>query len=225
MATMSLLGLYHHNPGLFGELTIPEGLEKDVLVDNLLAETAELEVIYPDPIFMQAMIGRWSLKELSQWERYYRAMSAEYNPIENYNRTERWVDKTTTKENAYTTLEGNSSTQFEGETSADGTDSGTVEKKVSAYNETTYTPAEQTTEDQDHDSHQTSESTTKGKTSQDQTENRNRNDEAVREGNASGNIGGTTSQSMLMQELEVARNNTYDFIIESFKCRFCLMVY
>lgn len=225
MATMSLLGLYQHNPGLFGELVIPAGLDSGVLVDNLLAETAELEVIYPDPIFMQAMIGRWSLKELSQWERYYKAMSAEYNPIENYNRSERWTDTDTVRENAYTTLEGSSSTNFEGETSADGTDSGTMEKKVSAYNETSYTPAEETATEDDHAAHQTSESTTKGKTSQDQTENRNRNSNIERVGNVSGNIGVTTSQAMLLQELEVARHNTYDFIIESFKNRFCLLVY
>lgn len=225
MSTMSILGLYQHNPGLFGELAIPEGLDNGVLVDNLLSETAELEVIYPDPIFMQAMIGRWSVKELSQWERYYKAMTAEYNPIENYNRTERWRDTDTVRENAYTTLEGSSSTNFEGETSADGTDNATMEKKVSAYNETTYTPAEETSTEEDHDAHQTSESTTKAKTSQDQTENRNRNSSNERVGNASGNIGVTTSQSMLLQELEVARHNTYDFIIESFKNRFCLLVY
>lgn len=225
MSTMSLLGLYQHNPGLFGELVIPEGLDNGVLVDNLLSETAELEVIYPDPIFMQAMIGRWSVKEISQWERYYKAMTAEYNPIENYNRTERWRDTDTVRENAYTTLEGSSSTNFEGETSADGTDNATMEKKVSAYNETSYTPAEETSTEEDHDAHQTSESTTKGKTSQDQTENRNRSSSNERVGNASGNIGVTTSQSMLLQELEVARHNTYDFIIESFKNRFCLLVY
>lgn len=225
MATMSLLGLYQHNPGLFGELAIPEGLDSGILIDNLLAETAELEVIYTDPIFMQAMIGRWSLKEYSQWERYYAAMALEYNPIENYNRTERWTDTNTEKENAYTTLEGSSSTQFEGESSADSADSGTMEKKVSAYNETTYTPAEETTTNDDHDAHQTSESTTKGKTSQDKTENRNRNSNNERVGNASGNIGVTTSQEMLFQELEVAKRNTYDFIIESFKNRFCLLVY
>ena len=43
---------------------------------------------------------------------------------------------------------------------------------------------------------------------------------------AYGNIGVTTSQDMLTQEIEIAKiNNVIPIIIESFKERFCLMVY
>ena len=43
---------------------------------------------------------------------------------------------------------------------------------------------------------------------------------------AYGNIGVTTSQEMLTQELELAKIiNVIPIIIESFKDRFCLMVY
>ena len=43
---------------------------------------------------------------------------------------------------------------------------------------------------------------------------------------AYGNIGVTTSQDMLTQEMEVAKIiNVIPIIIESFKNRFCLMVY
>lgn len=42
----------------------------------------------------------------------------------------------------------------------------------------------------------------------------------------SGNIGTTTSQQMLESELELApKINTFNFIIESFRNRFCLLVY
>ena len=47
-----------------------------------------------------------------------------------------------------------------------------------------------------------------------------------RTGNVSGNIGVVTSQKMLMEELNVAENvDIYKYISESFKRRFCLMVY
>ena len=64
---MSLLGLYNNNPGLFGELELPDGVDHDTVVNNILAETAELEVLYPSPLFMQSMIGIWSHKELPVW--------------------------------------------------------------------------------------------------------------------------------------------------------------
>lgn len=45
-------------------------------------------------------------------------------------------------------------------------------------------------------------------------------------GNVSGNIGVTTSQQMLQQELDIApKLEIYKVISESFKKRFCLMVY
>lgn len=44
--------------------------------------------------------------------------------------------------------------------------------------------------------------------------------------NIHGNIGVTTSQEMLEQELSVApKTDIYDYIVKSFKNRFCLMVY
>ena len=45
-------------------------------------------------------------------------------------------------------------------------------------------------------------------------------------GRTHGNIGVTTSQQMLEQELEIApKLNVYNYIIESFRRRFCLLVY
>lgn len=40
-----------------------------------------------------------------------------------------------------------------------------------------------------------------------------------------GNIGVTTTQQMLKEELEIRKTSVYDYIIQSFKRRFCLLVY
>lgn len=49
---------------------------------------------------------------------------------------------------------------------------------------------------------------------------------SVRRSNVAGNIGVTTSQQMLNQELDIApRTDIYKYISESFKQRFCIMVY
>ena len=44
-ATMSLLGLWTANKGLFDFLKIPAALNKQTLIDNLLMECAELEIL------------------------------------------------------------------------------------------------------------------------------------------------------------------------------------
>ena len=38
-ATMSVMGLYQWDNGLFDLLVVPEGVDKDTFTDNLMAET------------------------------------------------------------------------------------------------------------------------------------------------------------------------------------------
>lgn len=82
------MGLTNWNDGLFDLLVIPEGLNKDTFTDNLVTETAELEVLYPNYEVMRTLIGVWSHKMLPVWQHLYETTMYEYNPIENYNRTE-----------------------------------------------------------------------------------------------------------------------------------------
>ena len=88
MATMSPLGLYRWDDSIFDLMQIPEALDKPTLIDNLLTETAELEVLYPNPVVFKNLVGVWSAKQIDIWNRLYATTQYEYNPIENYNRYE-----------------------------------------------------------------------------------------------------------------------------------------
>lgn len=94
-ATLSPLGLYNWDHTVFDLMQIPEALDKDTLVDNLLAETAELEVLYPNPVVFKNLVGVWSAKQIDIWNRLYTTTQYEYNPIENYNRYETGSDSGT----------------------------------------------------------------------------------------------------------------------------------
>ena len=88
---LSVLGLYKADSGLFSEMVYPSGFtddEKQTTVGNILADCAELECLFTDPDTMKTMIGLWSKLNISVWERIFTASQLEYNPIENYNRTE-----------------------------------------------------------------------------------------------------------------------------------------
>ena len=86
--TMSPLGLYRWDDTIFDLMQIPSALDKPTLIDNLLTETAELEVLYPNPVVFKNLVGVWSAKQLDIWNRLYATTQYEYNPIENYNRYE-----------------------------------------------------------------------------------------------------------------------------------------
>ena len=85
---ISIQGLYHWNPDLFSGLVLPSDLDKDTFIDNLLMEYAELEVIYPDPEFMQDAIGRWSQMRLHAWEKMEQVLYEDYDPFINIKRDE-----------------------------------------------------------------------------------------------------------------------------------------
>ncbi len=228
-ATVSLLGLKRLNEGILGELVVPEGVDIELVKDNLLAETAELEVIYPDAVFMQAMIGRWSAKELPVWDRLYKTTLLQYNPIENYDRQEKWTEDENTSKNLDSEATGSSDTATDGNSKRDSetiTSTGT-NKAVSAYNEVDFTPTEKVDVAAQTTDHETNSnegninvrskdglvSDEKGKRALD------------REGSIHGNTGFYTKQKMIEQERQIAEYNIIDVIITSFKNRFCLQVY
>ena len=228
-ATVSLLGLSRINPDILGDLVLPDGLDADLVKDNLLAETAELELIYPDALFMQAMIGRWSQKELPIWTRLYKTTQLEYNPIENYDRVEEWTEGESSARSVDAETTGSSTTGSTGSTNTSGTTtaSATGQNYVSAYNEPDFTPTEKDTNTQNGSSEtvQHEEGNVNVKTAADTTTSETEKRDLSRSGRTYGNIGVTTSQQMIESERKVSLYNIIDVIINSFKNRFCLQVY
>ena len=89
--TISLAGLMHADNTILDALQLPTAMttdEKEEIKYNLLAETQELEILYPDPESMKHAILYWSKKELDVWTKLYETTKYEYDPIYNYDRTE-----------------------------------------------------------------------------------------------------------------------------------------
>lgn len=181
MATLSLLGLYNYDPTILDGLQVPDGVDRDSLISNLLLETAELEILYPEPDTMSMAIRAWSTKELPIWTKLQATTEFDYNPIWN-------VDGTETEERDLT---------YTDQTAGDSVGS------VTGYNEDEFAPANR------------AESSSTG----------NRTDKGTITHTRGGNIGVTSTQSLIQQEREVDLFSVQDHIINSFKQRFCLLVY
>ena len=87
-ARMSLWGLYQYDNTILDNLTVPTGMDVNNLKQNLLVETAGLSILYPDPDFLKTVIGLWSAERQDVWQKLYNTTVLQYNPIENYDRTE-----------------------------------------------------------------------------------------------------------------------------------------
>ena len=202
---MTLIGMNvfmsNMNDDLFKNLSLPEELDKSTLTNNILMRGGDFEVMYANPTAMQSIIGIWSNKMQPTFTRWVNALKIEYAPLENYDRIEHWTDEAT----------GEGTSESNG--SVDTTTGDTSELTKSAYDQSTYSPYEKTINDG-----------TIGTTTSDTTGTTMSND-SEHNGRIHGNIGVTTSQQMLVQELELGYWNVYEKITELFLQEFVIPVY
>lgn len=96
MAKITLIGMIKYmeqqNDDLFSNLELPDGMDKDLLIDTIIMHGAEFGMIYGDPYFNQELIKTWSRKHAHTFERWIKVLSMEYDPLRNYDRTEEWSD-------------------------------------------------------------------------------------------------------------------------------------
>lgn len=58
-------------------------VDEDVFINNMLAELAEMQIIYTQPDFFKFAVTNWALKEKDIWQRLYDTVFYKYNPIWN----------------------------------------------------------------------------------------------------------------------------------------------
>lgn len=247
--TLSVWGLYQYDNGLFDNLQVPTGVNKETVVDNILLECAELETIYPALPFLKVAIGKWSDKELPVWTKLYATTQFNYDPIYNkdayYEETEletRDLQGTssqtaTSQSNETRNLSNTKTTDLTDQLTNDLSGSKTDTNKVSAYDASTFQNREQLesstsdtgTATTTHQGSETIRDTGTDQTSTSGSGTGNTTDTGTIERTHSrreyGNIGVTTTQKMITEEREVSQFNIYDYIVEQFKIRFCILVY
>lgn len=117
--TSTLWGFEHYynkrGESLFDNISLPDGIDKEVLVNTIMLESSELEMMYSNGDFLKVAIQNWFYRKYPMIERFINAINLEYNPIENYKRVETWKDKlnggktlNSSKEGSVTTTSSNS---------------------------------------------------------------------------------------------------------------------
>ena len=256
-ALITPLTMYQLDDTLFEDMELPKrpftdrgyddlfltgwDLDSDVLINNLLMETAELNVLYTDPNFLKSAITVWSKKELPVWQLMYETLFFQYNPIWNKDGTfKRTAKETRALTSGFTRSVSRSGEQTD--TTSEGTDATTTrtpnltdetELKVSAFDSTTYQNKELSTTDRTgtettvYDEDVTGSlvrATEDTEEIEDSGSDSGTIDNAITE-TEYGNIGVTMTQQLIEAERKLVEFNIYDYIIESFKKRFCVLVY
>ena len=195
--------LIDYDPTIFDNFEPPEDpdgneLDPQLIIDHIIYKYGDAPLATPDPAVIKYYIGQWSTRRKPLWDRFYRAILAEYNPLENYDRTEKTTDYLT---------HGHTVT-----TDDDLTNGLTVENTIAADNSSTYQPD--------------SKSAHTGIDQRDISEKHTGIDKRDYDSHVYGNIGVTTSQQMLESEIDlIPRLDLCDFIANDFHEEFNLMVY
>lgn len=226
---IDLITMYNYDNTIFENLQLPASMNKDDFINNLMLETAELELLYSRPDFLKFAIGAWSNKELSIWEKLDATLHYEYNPIYNTDRTE----TETVHEEKHGASEVSGTSIDTGSASSTSinmynrNESAVDIRKVSSYDSDALKDAEENnnTINAKNDDSSTNSSTSQGESSLNQKSLSEDQGKITRELHTSGNIGVTTTQAMIEEERKVVQFCIDDYIINSFKRKFCVLVY
>lgn len=205
MAKFTIIGFSNYNSELFSEMELPEGIDKDLLVDNILLKGGDYPVMYQDAEFMQKAIGIWARKWYATFERWAYALSLKYNPIENYDR----IEETETVEN------GNTNTVTLGHDSSVSNAETNGKTNVYAFDSSAESPKDST--------EGTSKSDALNDSIVEGTGNHSTSNKIT--GRIHGNIGVTTSQQMLQSEIDIAKFNLIEQVTDVFLHEFCIPIY
>ena len=182
---------------LFDDITLPSGMDKTTVVNQIMLDNGLLEVIYPEHDLLKGLINAHFLARQLDYQRLWDAVSQTYNPLYNLDRKNTLTERTERTENTT------------GNTTSNTNQSN--EQKVSAFDSSTYQPSEQM-------SGNTTDNT-------DATTDTQGEDVHTLESHEEGSIGVITPQDMLRREFDIRKDwNIYKFISMDFRDNFMIQL-
>lgn len=206
MGRITLWGWYQYDKTLFDDCNLPVGIDKESLINLLMERSGMLYTYTQQPKYLKLNITNWFNRKEAMFTKMYAALTAEYNPVENYDRNEEWTD---TPDVSYAKTGGHTSV-------VEGNNTTTDIREVSAYNTQGYSPDGKSTVE---DVGQNTDTFTY------QNESTRESGTRKHAGRIHGNIGVTTNQQMVTAELELRRFDIYEYIVKLFEADLLVQVY
>ena len=204
-ASLSIYGLYTYDNTIFDNLQLPTGMDADIVKASILTECSDFCLLYPNWDFMKMLIGVWSTKELSIWTNLWNSEHLDYNPLDNYDRHESISRAVTSRE----------AVQSESASASTSSSTGENVGAKTSYDSNSFKDVGKETSKGSNSSNGTARGS---------TENASSGTETVTT-HAHGNIGVTTAAQLIQGYRDISEFCTYDYIVQSFKDRFCVQVF
>lgn len=199
---LSLLSFYMYDDTIFDSIELPEQLDKETFINNLLLECSELEIMYSDVDFLKQALTFWSKSRIHAWQKMANALYTEYDPFISMERYEERVTHADTEQDTTST------------SAMTGNEKGKTETYTNAWNSTADTKRETVNNNLDSTNDVNGTSNTKG------------SNDVTDKFSSKGDSALYTKQEILKQEIDTRNKyNLYNYIINDFKKKFCILVY
>lgn len=226
LSKLTLIGLHNYSNGaIWDDIELPEGIDRELLINEILKENGEFCLIYPDLDFLTIQIKLFFKKWYSNFEKWIDVLTKEYEALYNVDVTTTFEETGDNEENSATSGRNNSSRNTSASGGSSGTSTNISDKLKAAYDAATYQPIEResSTGTTSLNSSETGSEIGSSTNSESMTATSEHtiNTEEIKRGNQ----GITMSQEMLLAEINVRRFNLYNQIADIFASEFCITLY
>lgn len=227
-ATLSFNGLLAGYPALFDDLKVPAGVSKEAVCNQLLFDTLELEVLYPDGPTMQRALGVFSETMLPSWTRYAKALGLDYDVLASDDRTRTVEHKGTNTgtNSSKNVVAGKTIRTPDLTTIGQNNGSDNTTRDVTGFDSGAFVPAEKSTTTLGTGNKITSTGT--DTTTDDQTTTNDGTTKAqdkYKDTMTERGRAGKDPQDLIAKELALAAKNAVNKIVADIQATFCLLVY
>lgn len=220
LLTLNFMLDYYGNT--FDNIVIPDGADKEVLIDTIRDYCGDNECRYYEPVKLKKMVEVFFKMYQYKYERLWLSTQQEYEMIENYDRKEETTENIkgdTTRSN-----KGSAETTTDTTSIADRSKNSSNINSVSAYNAQDFSNKDKAVLESSESDTDTNNMRSNASGTSEDKENENRNRTVSTR--AHGNIGVTTSQQMIRSEREdVANFSWYYTVAMDFEDAITISVY
>ena len=198
---LTLGGIYNYDNTLFDDIVIPDNVDKEVLITEILRQSAGNESRYQSPKLLKRMIENFFKTNEWKFSELWKTTEYEYDPLVNYDleiseTREREENNDRTRSVKST---GNSTDRSEGKS----------EDSVSAYNVSSYSPKSKTDSNGTNTNNSSSSGTETEKNAGDGTETITRHEK--------GDNSARSTQYMIKEQRDIVNFNWYQIVADEFE--------
>lgn len=226
LSKLTLIGMHNYSEGaIWNDIELPEGIDKELLINEILKENGEFCLIYPDKDFLTIQIKLFFKKWYSNFEKWIDVLTKEYEALYNVDVTTTFEETGDNEENSASSGRNDSTRNTSASGGSNGTNTNVTDHLRAAYDSSTYQPVEKDSSSGTTSLNSSEVGSEVGSATNSESMTATSEHTINTEEYKRGNQGITMSQEMLLAELNVRRFNLYDQIADIFASEFCITLY